>query len=164
MQTLIGLIRPKNSLNIAQVLRAASCFDVNTVLVEGARYKKMGADTTKYHRHHPVLTVDEIRQSIPTSVIPVAVDLVSGALPLHNFVHPENAIYIFGPEDGILGHSTLDWCRHKVYIPSMYCLNLAMAVNVILSDRFTQQIIDGKRPLPESISKMCAGKPPGIQL
>ena len=32
----------------------------------------------------------------------ICVDLVVGATPLPDFVHPEKAFYMFGPEDGIL--------------------------------------------------------------
>lgn len=154
MQSAIGLVKPKTNTNIAQVLRAASCFDCRLVLIEGARYKVDSPDTTKFHRHYPVLKVEDIKTSIPTSFVPIAVDLIPDAEPLQDFVHPANALYIFGPEDGTLGKVHTSWCKTTIYIPSRFCLNLAMAVNVVLYDRFVKEIKSGKRNIIDSESKM----------
>ena len=39
--------------------------------------------------------------------VPVAVELRRNAESLIDFVHPEHALYVFGPEDGSLGRATL---------------------------------------------------------
>jgi tRNA(Leu) C34 or U34 (ribose-2'-O)-methylase TrmL len=59
-------------------------------------------------------------------------------MPLPGYKHPERALYIFGPEDGTLGHDVLDWCRDVVYVPTNGCMNLAATVNVVLYDRMTK--------------------------
>lgn len=66
---------------------------------------------------------------------PVAVDLLPDATSLADFVHPKNAYYIFGPEDGTLGKRITNVCKFKVFIPTRYCINLAGAVYIILYDR-----------------------------
>ncbi|MGL4447908.1 MAG: TrmH family RNA methyltransferase, partial [Shewanella sp.] len=63
------------------------------------------------------------------------VDLIDGATPLPEFVHPPRAFYIFGPEDGTLDPATFAGVRHVVYVPTHGCMNLAASVNVILYDR-----------------------------
>ena len=59
---------------------------------------------------------------------------------LHEFEHPENAFYIFGPEDGTLGKKILSRCPYKTYIPTKGCMNLAASVNVILYDRLAKRL------------------------
>lgn len=133
----IGLHQPKNSINVGSVLRAAACYDASLVVCGGSRnrYRKTPTDTTKAWRHIPMQLVDDLHWAIPYGCVPVAVDLVDDATPLHEFKHPERAFYVFGPEDGTLGESVLSWCARRVYVPTRYCMNLAACVNVVLYDR-----------------------------
>lgn len=130
----LGLLSPKTNANVGSVLRAAGCFGVSLVVVQGERYARAPTDTCKQYKHLPLLQ-GELRACIPFDCVPVAVDLVDQACSLHSYQHPERAYYIFGPEDGTLGKETLAWCRDRIYIPSQGCLNLAAAVNVVLYDR-----------------------------
>lgn len=93
----------------------------------------------------PVIRGNDLRDMIPFGCVPVAVDLVEGAIELQNYQHPMRAFYVFGPEDGTLGASTLDWCRDRVMIPTRTCMNLAATVNVILYDRLAKSLIAKKR-------------------
>lgn len=130
----IGLYNPKTNHNVGSVLRAAHCFAAKLVAIQGQRYERASSDTPAAYRHIP-LQHGNLRDLIPFDCVPVAVDLIEGAQPLHSYVHPERAMYIFGPEDGTLGKPVTSWCRDVIYIPSSGCLNLAAAVNVILYDR-----------------------------
>lgn len=87
----------------------------------------------------PVLRGDNLRELIPFGAVPVAVDLVDDAVALDDFIHPQRAFYVFGPEDGTLGRATLDWCVHRVMVPTVSCMNLAATVNVVLYDRSAKQ-------------------------
>jgi tRNA(Leu) C34 or U34 (ribose-2'-O)-methylase TrmL len=136
----IGLVRPKTSHNIGAVLRAAGCYGSSTVLIEGVRCKgSLATDTQKQHRHIPLIHVESLRDSVPYKAVPVAVDLVDDAVSLVDFVHPQSAFYIFGPEDGTLGKNHLDWCPYRVMIPTKSCMNLAATVNVVLYDRLAKR-------------------------
>jgi tRNA(Leu) C34 or U34 (ribose-2'-O)-methylase TrmL len=75
---------------------------------------------------------------IPYDCVPVAVERRADAQPLPEYVHPDRAFYIFGPEDGSLGPDVLRWCRDLVVIPTEYSLNLAAAVNIVLYDRIAK--------------------------
>lgn len=86
----------------------------------------------------PVLRGEDLRDFIPFDAVPVAVDLVDDAVELPHFIHPQRAFYVFGPEDGTLGKATLEWCKHKVMIPTRNCMNLAATVNVVLYDRLAK--------------------------
>lgn len=87
----------------------------------------------------PVLRGDDLRSLIPYDAVPIAVDLVDGAESLVDFRHPLRAFYVFGPEDGTLGHSILEWCAKRIMVPTVSCMNLAATVNVVLYDRLAKQ-------------------------
>lgn len=137
----IGLDNPKDPENIGGVFRAAGCFEASMVVLGGPRpnyLKGLGriqTDTQKAYRHLPVTFAEHLKDAIPFDCVPVAVDFLPGAKPLPEYVHPERAFYIFGAEDATLGNDITSWCRHRVYIPMPYCMNLAATVNVVLYDR-----------------------------
>lgn len=135
----IGLVRPKTKANIGSVLRAAGCYGTDMVAIEGCRahgdVATAPTDTMKSYRQVPTVMVDDLFDAHPVGSVPVAVDLVEGAVSLFDFEHPKRAFYIFGPEDGTLGKAHMDRCAHRVFIPTNGCMNLAATVNVVLYDR-----------------------------
>jgi len=135
----VGLHSPKTSNNIGAALRACGVFGAALLTVSGRRYKGSLTDVWKQHKHTPLIQCANLMGMTPYDCVPVGVDLVDGACPLPEYKHPERAYYIFGPEDGTLGHKVLDKCRDVIYIPSPGpCLNLAAAVSVVLYSRQTQ--------------------------
>ncbi|QOR55495.1 MAG: hypothetical protein ULS35scaffold63_52 [Phage 33_17] len=136
----IGLHHPKDSNNIGSVLRIAGNYQSSMVVCSGRRYKVAATDTIKTYRHTPFLQVVDLKYVIPYDCVPVAVDLVPGATSLIDYTHPLRAFYIFGPEDGTLQDGVLSWCRDKIYIPTNYCMNLAVTVGVVLYDRLAKQL------------------------
>lgn len=137
----IALDNPKTPANIGGVLRACGCYSADLVVLGGPRperLSKLNTDTQKAWRHIPCMMVDDVFDAIPYSTVPVAVDLLEGAIPLPRYVHPERAFYIFGAEDATLGKRILDRCRDKIVIPTSFCMNLAAAVNVVLYDRLAK--------------------------
>jgi tRNA(Leu) C34 or U34 (ribose-2'-O)-methylase TrmL len=131
----IGLFHPKDRNNVGSVLRAAWCYQASLVVTTGDRYRQASTDTFKTTRHLPLLQVDDLFDVVPFDCVPVAVDLLPGAIPLPEFNHPHRAYYIFGPEDGTLGAKITDRCRHAIVVPTRGCMNLAATVNVVLYDR-----------------------------
>ena len=132
----IGLVSPKDKANIGSVLRAARCYNSSLVVLENSRAPvKVGTDTTSAWKHIPIIRVDDMFDAMPYGSEAVAVDLVDGAYDLRTFKHPNQAFYIFGPEDGTLNQKHLDRCKYKVMIPTKLCMNLAATVNVVLYDR-----------------------------
>lgn len=137
----IGLFQPKDHYNVGGVLRAASIYRVSMVASQGHRYQRHGADTTAAWRHIPFIQGVDLKSVIPYDCVPVAIDLIDGAQSLVEYVHPDRAFYIFGPEDGTLGRDVSDWCRDVVYVPGKHCMNLAAAVNVVLYDRIAKSLM-----------------------
>jgi len=114
----IGLYHPTSPINVGSVMRAAFAFDAAFVAIAGTRVRSGPTDTPKAWRHLPLIFTDDLYAAIPYNCVPVAVELVDNARPLHEYAHPERAFYIFGPENGTLGKAVLDWCRDVVYIPT----------------------------------------------
>lgn len=136
----VGLVRPKDTANVGAILRASYCFDVSLIAIEGDRTPiRSYVDTPKAWRHIPVIRNDDLSGVIPYDAVPVAVDLVDDAEDLRDFVHPERAFYVFGPEDGTLGHKHLQFCHKRVMLPTRTCLNLASCVGIVLYDRLLKQ-------------------------
>jgi len=139
----IGLVNPKTGANVGGVLRAAGCYESALVAISGERPEhymgRLPTDTQKAFRHLPVLRVKDLFDAVPYDCIPIAVDILPNAKDLVNFVHPERAFYIFGPEDGTLGKAITDRCKWSLKIQTRWCMNLASCVNVVLYDRFAKQ-------------------------
>ena len=131
----MALHMPKTNSNVGSALRCAYNYGAAAVITSGRRYKTAATDTPKAERHLPLFIMADVFDAIPKGAIPVAVELVEGAIPLDRYVHPESAVYIFGPEDGGLTDKILSRCRDVVYIPTNRCLNLAVTVGTVLYDR-----------------------------
>lgn len=137
----IGLQNPKSASNVASILRASGCYGVSSVFYTGNRYryaKEFNADTQGMHRRIPTVGVDDLLSMTPKGAQIIAVELVEGATPLPQFQHPQNAFYVFGPEDGSLDQSVVNACHDVVYIPTHGSMNLGATVNVVLYDRLAK--------------------------
>jgi len=156
----IGLTNPKTPSNVGGIMRAAGCYSVDQVIYTGHRYthaakfigSKNNTDTQKLSEQIPLIAIDDflhlkqpsIEQQlakIPESTKIICVDLVEGAIPLPHFQHPEQALYIFGPEDGTISQAVIDKADDVVYVPTVGCMNLAASVNVLLYDRLAKSLI-----------------------
>lgn len=135
----IGLHHPKSPINVGSVLRAAGVYGAALVASSGRRYTRAPTDTMKHYRHLPLIQVDDLKELVPFDCVPVAVDLLQPSTPLPQYQHPERAFYVFGPEDGTLGKSVVEWCRDTIHVPTKGCMNLAACVNVVLYDRMAKR-------------------------
>lgn len=134
----IGLDNPKSDVNVGAAMRAVGVYGADFLAVRGSRYGAGRTDTMKAHKHVPLFKVDDLKLIIPHGCVPVAVDLIPGAIALPEYEHPERAFYIFGAEDATLGERITGWCRDTVYVPTDGCMNLAATVNVVLYDRLAK--------------------------
>ena len=136
----IGLAGPKTDSNVGSALRLAHNYGASMLAVSGTRCNFNAAtNTTKTHRHMPAFQVDDLFSVIPHAAVPVAIEITDDARSLPDYVHPERAFYIFGPEDGSIPKHILERCRDVVKIPTNECMNLAATVAVVLYDRQTKR-------------------------
>lgn len=153
-KVLIGLVNPKSPTNVGAVMRAAGCYSVDQVIYTGIRYDramKLNTDTKNISANIPLKGVVDLLDNINIHnnlasnehdhIKVVCIDLIEGATPLPNFVHPEKALYIFGPEDSTIKQSIINQADAVVYVPTIGCMNLAATVNVVLYDRLAKSTI-----------------------
>jgi tRNA(Leu) C34 or U34 (ribose-2'-O)-methylase TrmL len=139
------LTNPKYPHNVAQVLRAASCFDFKQVWYTGNRVSLEGdtrlpreermkgyADVDLYQFDYPF-------DCFPEDTVPVAIELVENSELLTEFEHPEKAVYVFGPEDGSINQVVRRHCHRFVSIPTKHCTNLSAAVYLTMYDRMSKR-------------------------
>ena len=150
----IGLVAPKYPSNIGGVLRAAACYAATFVAIQDHQSIISATDTPKYWKHSPVFRGD-LKLIIPYKCVPIAIEITDKARALPDFIHPERAFYIFGPENGSLDDSILNWCAHVIKIPTRICMNLAATVNVVLYDRMVKRMKGGEHG--KNISKLSIG-------
>jgi tRNA(Leu) C34 or U34 (ribose-2'-O)-methylase TrmL len=138
----LAIINPKSPQNMGSILRAAGCYQAQSIRYTGTRYARAKAFSTDTKNAHLNIAVTQVTSVIhPVNdkhLTKVAIELVKGATPLPLFKHPEEALYIFGPEDGSIDQDVIDQCDYVVYIPTIGCMNLAATVNVLLYDRLAK--------------------------
>lgn len=153
----IVMVNPKYSHNVGAAARAASCFGVEQVWYTGDRVSIDSENGERLPREERMKGYDDvtvIQYDYPMdafdtgSYVPVAVELRPGTENLYNFVHPENPVYVFGPEDGSLGKAYTKLCHRFVVIPTFHCVNLAAAVYIVLYDRIIKRAAEGLEALP----------------
>ncbi|MDH5650187.1 MAG: TrmH family RNA methyltransferase, partial [Gammaproteobacteria bacterium] len=102
------------------------------------RAARFNTDTKNSRHRIPLTGVADLFEHIPEQASIICVELVEGATPLPEYRHPDNAFYIFGPEDGTIEQGILDKADAVIYVPTVGCLNLAASVNVVLYDRLAK--------------------------
>jgi tRNA(Leu) C34 or U34 (ribose-2'-O)-methylase TrmL len=137
----IGLYNPKSPSNVGAVMRAVGCYEADRVHYTGVRFdraKRYRTDTNNTSCKVPLNQVENLPESMPEGMQLVCVELVEGAMPLPEFEHPDQAMYVFGPEDGSIPQQLVDRADHVVYVATIGCMNLAASVNVLLYDRLAK--------------------------
>jgi tRNA C32,U32 (ribose-2'-O)-methylase TrmJ len=154
----VALINPKYPHNVGQAVRAVSVFGADALYMTGNRVETQGRPGYRLPREERLrgkyvgVTKTQRPFDDTRGLTPVAVELGAGFEDLSHFEHPENALYVFGPEDGGLTSVELAQCHRFVQIPGLHCLNLASAIAVTLAHRETKRVEAGGiplRPVPE---------------
>lgn len=143
----IALVNPKYPHNVGAAVRAAASFGLGQVWYSGKRVPldvDAGERLPREERMRgyddvTLYNCDYIFDTFPKDIVPVAVEVRDNSEPLTMFEHPKDALYVFGPEDGSLDQVVLRHCHRFVVIPTLHCLNLGAAVNVVLYDRMLKE-------------------------
>jgi tRNA(Leu) C34 or U34 (ribose-2'-O)-methylase TrmL len=154
----ILLTDPKFGHNVGAAIRAAACYDLEQVWYSGhridaeleARKRLPREERMKGYKRVSLHNSDYPFDSFSDTVVPVAIEVNPSAQSLVNFVHPDNALYVFGPEDGSVPSSILRHCHAVVIIPTAHCLNLATAVATVLYDRRCKRQLNGEEEMRAS--------------
>jgi tRNA(Leu) C34 or U34 (ribose-2'-O)-methylase TrmL len=150
----VVLIDPKYPHNVGAALRACSCFGLRQLWWTGSRVSADPVKGERLPREERLRGYKEValcpcEQPLDQFVggVPVAVEVRENSEPLTTFVHPEAAVYVFGPEDGSIPKAWLHCCHRFVHIPADHCLNLATAVAVVLAHRRMSRQLAGLEPI-----------------
>lgn len=165
----IALANPKYPHNVGMVVRLASCYGLRQVWFSGDRVSLNPArgerlpreERMKGYKDVQIIHYEHFFDQFPgggrrgnlgspsqTGVTPVAVEVRANSEPLHSFEHPENPLYVFGPEDGSIPAALLPHCHRFLVIPTRHCLNLATAVATVLWDREYKRWLAGEVDAP----------------
>lgn len=144
----VALVNPRYGHNVGSAVRAASCFGLRQVWWSGNRVSLDAAkgerlpreERMKGYRDVEMVQYDFFFDQFDRDVTPVAVEVLPQAESLVDFVHPEKALYVFGPEDGGLAKPQFIHCHRFVHIPIRHCANLAAAVYMVLYDRMVKSL------------------------
>jgi tRNA(Leu) C34 or U34 (ribose-2'-O)-methylase TrmL len=147
----VVLMNPKFTHNVGAAIRACSVFDVDALRWTGSRVHEAldekGGRIPREERMRDYASVewewhpsshDVLDDFVVMGLTPVALEVTDNAIDLPFFEHPDEAVYVFGPEDGGLDRGIKTACHRFVTIPSKHCLNLGAAINVTLYARRAQ--------------------------
>ena len=161
----VVMIDPKFSHNVGATIRACSCFGIESLAWTGSRielskYQRLpreermkGYKSVQFENHQRPFDLFE-------KFTPVCVEVYDLSEPLTTFEHPEDAVYVFGPEDGSVPQVIRRLCHRFLHIPAHFCLNLSAAVNVVLAHRVMSRQLAGKEallPLREMLHEVRGG-------
>jgi tRNA(Leu) C34 or U34 (ribose-2'-O)-methylase TrmL len=144
----VVLTDPKFPHNLGQCVRALSCFGVPQLWWSGHRVLKELEGLSRIPREERMRGYADVQilwnerplDAYGKDVTPVCIELVPGSENLVTFEHPENAVYVFGPEDGSVDQGTRRMCHRFVHIPTKHCTNLSAAVYLVLYDRLLKSM------------------------
>lgn len=158
LKSAVILTNPKYPHNVGAVIRACAAYGVPELRYTGSRMDRELAKWDRVPREERMKgyqTVNWRQSNRPfdefPDLVPIAVEVRPNMEMLPQFIHPENALYVFGPEDGSIPSVLLRHCHRFVAIPSLHCLNLAMAVGTVLYDR--QAKLQPERRMDMSITE-----------
>jgi tRNA(Leu) C34 or U34 (ribose-2'-O)-methylase TrmL len=144
---------PKYPHNVGMAFRACACLGVPQLWYTGTRARDVWQEMSRLPREERMPRYTSRTELIaaegrwlgrfPPGTVPVAVEVSPTAEDLTWFEHPDQAVYVFGPEDGSLSKGTRSACHRFLILPSDGPLNLAVAIGWVLGDRRTQRIRAG---------------------
>jgi tRNA(Leu) C34 or U34 (ribose-2'-O)-methylase TrmL len=142
----IGIFTPRFQSNVGVLWRTAFNLGASYIFTIGKRFKYR-ADVTKADRHIPLFEFEDWDEfKVPAKTKLVGIEITEDAKPLHEYTHPERAIYLLGAEDYGLPQEIMDECDDIVSIESHYCLNVSATGAIVLYDRFCKSRVMQANP------------------
>lgn len=135
----IGIEGASKPLNVGTLFRSAHAFGASfafTVDADFQQEKSNVTDTSKSAEQMPYYHFPNHENLLlPAGCRLVGVELTPDAIELPSFQHPSQAAYILGPERGNLSPEIQEKCDFIIKIPMSFCVNVAIAANIVMYDR-----------------------------
>ena len=135
----IGIEGASKPFNVGTLFRSAHAFGASFAFTVDAdfRYERANvADTSRASEQMPYYHFpDYDHLFLSDGCRMVGVELTPDAIELPSFKHPSRAAYILGPERGNLSQEMQDQCDFIIKIPMSFCVNVAIAANIVMYDR-----------------------------
>lgn len=134
----IGIEHTKCHHNIGTLWRSAHIFGAQYIFTIGKRYTRQASDVLKSWRELPLFHYADLQDmwsAIPYDCKVIGIELDDRAEDLHEFKHPERAVYLLGAEDHGLSSDALSRCHGLVKIPTWHALNVATTGSIVMYDR-----------------------------
>lgn len=143
----IGIFHPKTETNVGTLWRTAYQLGAAGVFTIGRRYKQQPSDIYKTTRHVPLRhfeTLEDFLAQRPIDAVLVGIEM--GGIPLAQFKHPKQAVYLLGAEDYGLSPKIIARCNRLVTLEAVErpSYNVAVAGSVVLYDRIFGRTNNGK--------------------
>ena len=122
------LINPKYPHNVGAALRACSCFDIAQLWWTGERVTIDPVKGERLPREERMKGYRDVRMCpaqhpfdrFDGKAVPVAIEVRQQSECLTLFEHPEDAVHVFGPEDGSIPKAVLGLCHRFVpFLPDI---------------------------------------------
>lgn len=139
----IGCLNMKHSVNYGTLFRSAKIMNADFVFVIGRRFKKQNSDTIKSFRYIPTYhyeTFSDFHKNIPYGCKLVGVELDNKAIPIHQYEHPQRAIYLLGAEDNGLTKESMNKCHDLIKLPGEMSMNVSVAGSIVMFDRISKNL------------------------
>jgi len=137
----IGCLNMKSSDNYGTLFRTAQILEADFIFLIGCRFKQQPTDTMKSWRHMPMFQYkdfSDFNEHRPYDCKLIGIELSSKSVPLSEFKHPKNCIYLLGAEDHGLSREAMDACQSLVVLPGTRSMNVSVAGSIVLYDRVTK--------------------------
>lgn len=159
------LINPKYPHNGGGVFRDAACWGVPQVWITGDRLKNQFAQAGRLSREERMRALvretdlfwcDRPFDEFPRGTTFIGVEVLPNAEVLTlRWEHPEDAVYVFGPEDGSLPKAVRLQCHRFIILPTRICLNLQVAAGMVLGHRMLDRMARGIEPTRSAYDMMA---------
>jgi len=135
----IGVEGISKPMNVGNLLRSAHSFGASFFFTISPAVDLKGmkaSDTADSFGHLPFYNFEKPADLLlPVNTSLVAVEFLPDATDLPSFRHPQQAIYVLGPEGGNVSDEMLARCDYKIKIPMKFCINVGVAGALVMYDR-----------------------------
>ncbi len=161
---MMGVVQPRNTLNIGTLIRSSHVFGATGVFAVGAAFPVENEAAHDFDRHLPVFhfaDAEQLDNAMPTNAEFVVIELREDACDLRTFVHPERAVYILGSEYMGVPDEYLSLRRRTkiVQVPARehVSLNVAIAGSIVMADRVMKE--EGRQARQRMFSERSSPRP-----